>query len=274
MPITEEPLDLFLHRPPARLVATILFPTGMTANQLTLVAAVIGVAGGALVGVGTRAAILASAALLWLFLILDCADGELARKQGGGSRLGQVLDGISDYFVAISTHIGFLVLAWRTSAFDAVPRWALFAIVGASGVCQAVHSGLFDAAKTKFRRGLGRNQSGLESRESLLEELKQATTFKQRLILRLYIPYVAVQRRAGAPSEAERAPSQIEFLAWSLLGPTMRMTVIIASVLGVLADPRALVLYPATGLIAANAWMLVMLAWRKGKKVQSPEAKV
>jgi hypothetical protein len=54
----------------------------------------------------------------------------------------------------------------------------------------------------------------------------------------------------------------------------MRMTVIIASVLGVLADPRALVLYPATGLIAANAWMLVMLAWRKGKKVQSPEAKV
>lgn len=259
--IFEEPLDAVLYRPLARGVAAIALPLGMTANHVTLMASLVGIFAGVAAGIGARPWPWISAGALAAFMVLDCADGEVARRRGGGSRLGQVLDGISDYLVSISAHIGFLVLAWRSPAFAEVPRWALFAVVLASGISKAVHSALFDAAKTKFRRGMGKSSQGLESEASLREELAQAKTWRDRLILRVYIPYTAAQRRATAADEAP--PSQAEFLGWTMLGPTMRLTALMVAVALYLVESKALVIYPAFGIVAMNAWLAVMLVWRR-----------
>ncbi len=259
--ISEEPLDAVLYRPLARGVAAVALPLGMTANHVTLLASIVGIFAGVAAGFGARPWPWIAAGALAAFMVLDCADGEVARRRGGGSRLGQVLDGISDYLVSISAHVGFLVLAWNTPAFAEVPRWALFAVVLASGISKAVHSALFDAAKTKFRRGMGKSSQGLESEQSLREELARAVSWRDKLILRLYIPYTAAQRRATAADEAP--PSQAEFLGWTMLGPTLRLTAIMIPVALYPIEPRALLAYPAFGLVAANAWLAVMMVWRR-----------
>ncbi|MBI3270128.1 MAG: CDP-alcohol phosphatidyltransferase family protein [Planctomycetes bacterium] len=277
-PITEEPLDHFFYRPLSRAVVAVLHPLGVSANQVTIAAAMLGICGGVCIGFGTRRATLAAAGALLAFLVLDCADGELARRRGGGSRLGHVLDGCSDYLVAITVHLALIALALRTPYLDGMWRWITVAVIFATGISKAVHSALFDAAKTRFRHGLGRKATGLESMETLHEELRQAGSARERAFLRIYITYVRMQRgvgakggeagdgaaRAAAPPEPPM--SEREFLAWSVLGPTARMTAVLAALLASLVAPRALVLYPLFGLVFANAWLagLKSLAARRG----------
>lgn len=246
MPISEEPLDKFLNRPLAKPIVAALFPLGVTANQITLLAMVTGVTGGVAIALGTRAWIIAAAALLEFFLILDCADGEMARRRGGGSRLGAVLDGISDYATAISVHVGLLLLGWKV--IDG-PKWAVFAVVAATGFSKALHAAMFDAAKQRFR---GRSW---EPVDQIRGELSRATTAGDRFVLTLYLGYVKGQHVFGS---ARPAPSQGEFLAWCVLGPTLRMTVLAGSLVASLWEPRALLVYPAFGLVFANAWMAVL----------------
>jgi phosphatidylglycerophosphate synthase len=248
MPLTEEPLDAWIYRPLSKAIVAALDPTGMTANQITIVAAIVGVTGGAVVGVGRREWTIAGAALLVLFMILDCADGEMARRRGGGSRLGQVLDGISDYLVGISVHVGLLTAGLRLP----YSAWIVVAVVAAAGLCTALHSARFDAAKARFRMGLGQTVRALESHDTLGAELQAAKTWRDRFVLRLYIPYVSLQRGVGIGAGAI---GQGEFLAWCVLGPTMRMSIIVLALVGSLWDARSLFVYPAFGIVASNVWL-------------------
>jgi len=236
-----------------------------------VIAAAVGTFGGVATALGaTSPWPWISAGALWLFLILDCADGELARMRGGGSRLGQVLDGLSDYLVALTVHVGLLILAWRSPAFDAVPRWALIAIVTASGLCKAAHSALFDAAKMRFRRALGRNVPGMEPSEVLRAELAAAGTFRERLVLRIYMFYIGWQRTSGASKAEGERMTQARFLGWSLLGPTLRLSVILGVIAAFPFEPRALAIYPVFALVVANGWMIVMFAWARATRPSAP----
>jgi hypothetical protein len=188
----------------------------------------------------------------------------MARRRGGGSRLGQVLDGISDYLVAIAVHVGILIVGLRSP----YPAWAVVAAVAGAGLCKAVHSARFDAAKARFRMGLGHSVKALETREQLEAELRAATSWRERSVLRLYIPYVAMQRGVGSMGGAI---GQGEFLAWCVLGPTARMSLIALCVVGALWDSRALLAYPLFGIVVANAWMLV-LSVRRPAPAGAPES--
>jgi phosphatidylglycerophosphate synthase len=248
MPLTEEPLDAWIYRPLSKAIVAVLHPTGMTANQITVVAAIVGVTGGAAVGVGRREWTVAGLALLVLFMILDCADGEMARRRGGGSRLGQVLDGISDYLVAISVHVGLLIAGLRLP----YAAWIVAVVVAVAGLCMALHSARFDAAKASFRKGLGQTVCALESPDALVAELRAAKPWRDRFVLRLYIPYVSLQRGVGAGGGAI---GQGEFLAWCVLGPTMRMSIIVLALVGSLWDAWSLFVDPGFGIVASNVWL-------------------
>src|SRR5712692_628372 len=160
-PITEEPLDLYLNRPLAKPIVGVLYRTPMTANQVTVCAGIVGITAGVAIALATPAWIVTAAALLWFFLILDCADGELARRKGGGSRFGRILDGFSDYLVAVSMHVGFWLVAVQTPALvETVSVGGLFVIVLLAGLCKAIHSALYDAAKHRYRMSLSGSTSG------------------------------------------------------------------------------------------------------------------
>jgi len=67
-------------------------PNGVTAGFI-----VCGLAAGAVVALGGPASAIAAAALVQVYLLLDCADGELARWSGRTSAAGVYLDGIGHY---------------------------------------------------------------------------------------------------------------------------------------------------------------------------------
>lgn len=81
----------------------------ITPNQVTYGSLVVGLLGSFFL---YRAAFLGGASwnyaaaglLLFASVILDCADGQIARAKGGGSRMGRILDGMVDLFVMLPAY--------------------------------------------------------------------------------------------------------------------------------------------------------------------------
>ncbi len=70
---------------------------GWPPNAVTAGFIVCGVAAGAVAALGGLASAIAAAVLIQVYLLLDCADGELARWSGRTSATGVYLDGIGHY---------------------------------------------------------------------------------------------------------------------------------------------------------------------------------
>lgn len=98
---TDELADAAVHRPLAGLIVRAVERTAVTPNHLTLLSMGFGLCAGLYLAIGHPAA----AGLILLHLVLDCSDGQLARKRGP-SRLGRILDGLSDDAAGIAMYLG------------------------------------------------------------------------------------------------------------------------------------------------------------------------
>jgi phosphatidylglycerophosphate synthase len=129
---TYQPLGRFWALGPARRVARALAPTQVHPNVLTLGAAALVLGASAVVGSpwhgwGANAA---TALALALGLILDTADGHLARLQGTASEFGRWLDGWLDEVGDMTLHAA---IAWSAYARSEHAGWLLVGIVYAAG---------------------------------------------------------------------------------------------------------------------------------------------
>ncbi|HSV63040.1 MAG TPA: CDP-alcohol phosphatidyltransferase family protein [Chthoniobacterales bacterium] len=133
----EELTDLHFFRPVGLVVARAGRALGLTPIGLTVIAAIIGIAGGTLLYDDRLG--LFGFALLILHSILDSADGQLARLTGKVTELGRALDGLSGYatHVAIYLAIGFGLFHRGSPATIFI--WMLFA-----GIATAIHAGMYD----------------------------------------------------------------------------------------------------------------------------------
>lgn len=93
----------------------------MRPNHLTTLRIVTGVAAGACFATGRDGWVLAGAAVMVLSLLLDRADGELARLTGKTSRFGHVYDLIADGTANAAVFLG-IGLGLRSSA---LAEWAV-----------------------------------------------------------------------------------------------------------------------------------------------------
>ncbi len=135
----EEPIDMVWHRPLAALLAAALIPLPITPNQVTFMSLIVGwcatAAFYATVFVEDSAfgpwGFVLSGLLMFFSVIFDCADGQLARAKGGGTRMGRILDGLVDVlvmaplYVLVVFHIGDVhgTFAFWFSAFAGLFAW-------------------------------------------------------------------------------------------------------------------------------------------------------
>ncbi|MFN2621704.1 MAG: CDP-alcohol phosphatidyltransferase family protein [Chthoniobacterales bacterium] len=133
----EELADLYFFRPAGLVVARAARALGLTPIGLTLIAAMIGIAGGALL-YDERLGLVAFA-LLILHSIFDSADGQLARLTGKVTELGRVLDGLSGY----ATHAA-IFLAIGFGLFHRGADTSIFIWMAAAGIATAIHAGMYD----------------------------------------------------------------------------------------------------------------------------------
>lgn len=129
---TYQPLGRFWALGPARRLAQWLRPTSIRPNALTAASGMLMLAGALVVAfAGQGAAARGTTALvLALALVLDTADGHLARLQGTASDFGRWLDACLDELGDMALHAA---IAWAAFVRDAHPGWLLLGMAYAMG---------------------------------------------------------------------------------------------------------------------------------------------
>ncbi|MET0790045.1 MAG: CDP-alcohol phosphatidyltransferase family protein [Polyangiaceae bacterium] len=96
----EEPIDVWVHRPPAYVLARILLPTPVSPNLVTVGSIVLGCAAGVAIFSSFPHHLPAAGVLIFSSAVLDCCDGQLARLRKSSSAFGRMLDGVADLVVS------------------------------------------------------------------------------------------------------------------------------------------------------------------------------
>lgn len=207
----EEPIDRYFHRPVAAAVAAALIPTGLGPNHVTLMSLISGWTGSVALylsffeGWGGSMGWLVAAFFLFGAVILDCADGQLARARGGGTRVGRILDGFVDVLVLLPAYV-ILGVGIRHLYGSG---WFVAAAV--AGFSTWIHCIIYDKLKNLYlahtmpQAGGG---EGTETVEAVRAELAEARAQGQRLerfLLWIYVGYLQVQERFASGSTEKRS---------------------------------------------------------------------
>jgi hypothetical protein len=94
----------------------------MTPDQVSFLAAALGLAVGPVFALGTRPAFVAGGLLFQFAFIVDCIDGKLARALGTTSDKGAALDIFGDSIRRASSSLGLIVGIWRAEG-DGTEFW-------------------------------------------------------------------------------------------------------------------------------------------------------
>ncbi len=228
----EELVDYYWHRPLAGLFVQLIQDGPITPNQVTISSGFVSALSGTAIGLGGYyGAWWASvgAVLLLISIVLDCADGQLARIKGISSVLGRALDGTMDIVapVAVFHGMAFYLLG---SGFSA---WLIWPIAGAAGLSLLWHAQQYDLGKNIYlhasRPDFSLGGDTLLTPENMREmkvELQERGETLSFWVIRLFLGWTETQAPQLRPwlqadhtanSDAERA------LFRELFRPLMRM---------------------------------------------------
>jgi phosphatidylglycerophosphate synthase len=148
----EEPIDVWVHRPPAYVLARLLLPTAVSPNSVTVASIVLGCAAGWAIFAGFPGHLPLAGGLIFCSAVLDCCDGQLARLRKSSSAFGRMLDGVADLLVS-----GVVVGggAWLVLRKYHDPTWLLAVssvLTGATILTGSFHTTMYDHFKNVFLR--------------------------------------------------------------------------------------------------------------------------
>lgn len=127
-----QPLGRFWALGPARAIARALRPTIVRPNAVTLAATALMLAASGVIATASDS-IVARALIglsLAMGLVLDTADGHLARLQGTASEFGRWLDAVLDELADMALHVA---IAWAAFARSGSSSWLVLGMAYAAG---------------------------------------------------------------------------------------------------------------------------------------------
>jgi len=261
-PDVEELADLYLFRPLAFLLVKAIYRTSLTPNQLSGISMLLGIMAGTSLAAAGPAGVWAGAALLFLAVVVDCADGQLARLKKSGTHMGRVVDGAVDYVVGLAVYLG-LGLGVLPVALPGLKGWLILAAAGASNM---IHSAIFDYYRIRYLAYVhGVRSAQVEDRSAFRREYvelgRRGGQKLRRRFIRLYLGYTAFQLKisrdpatlVSIEPEAFRKANRFTMRLWSFLGSsTQAVLLIVMLVLG------RLDLYFWAMIVALNAVMVAL----------------
>ena len=143
----EEATNRYLVHPVSRRIVDRLVRTSVTPNQVS-VASVFAAAVGALcyLKLPWPWGPVCGVAFQFLWHVLDGADGDLARRTGRASPIGELVDGVCDHVSQVLVYLAFVALLYPTMGGGA---WVL-AI--AAGVSHFVQANAYETGRKTYRR--------------------------------------------------------------------------------------------------------------------------
>jgi len=186
-PSVEEWTDVHFFRPVGIRIARALAPTRATADQVTVVGLVIGLAAGHLLVYQRLWVNLAGVALLVCSDLFDSADGQLARLKGTSTRFGRVIDGLSDTLRFLNLYVHLFVRMVHGEGWG----WPALALVGVVIWSHSLQGAAVDFIKNAYLE-LGAEGGGeTDLPEDLAPEAPGGAL--ARAVHRLYRAYVRRQ---------------------------------------------------------------------------------
>jgi phosphatidylglycerophosphate synthase len=194
----EEPIDVYVHRPPAYVLALLLLPTRVSPNMVTVGSIVLGFAAGLSILTPFRWHLPIAGLCVFGSAVFDCADGQLARMRGSSSAFGRMLDGAADYMVSAAVVGG---AAWLVLRKFQEPTW-LFALAGLLTLLTILtgtfHTTMYDHFKNVFLRLTHpsyRDGEDLAAAEQRFRAQSVERSLAMRLVWSLYFFYMRTQSK-------------------------------------------------------------------------------
>jgi len=230
----EEVFDLIFYRPLAFLFVKLIYPTNLTPNQISFIALGFGVAGGIMYGFVSSQALIIAGILLIIYDILDCSDGQLARLKKTGTITGRIIDGFSDWVVAVAIYLA-IGFGFANAAEEPFLMWLLVVLAGASN---ALHSILLDFYRNRFMDNVLNRANTLgdslkEFENSYAELNTRPGKYFDKFILWLYLKYSSLQKNFSTGTDIRFEPDDYYqknrriLHLWTYLGPTTELTFLI-----------------------------------------------
>lgn len=146
----EELIDYYWHRPLAGLLVQVIEDWPVTPNQITVASGLVSLFAGTAMGLGGYYGTWWSyvgAALLLFSIVLDCADGQLARIRGVSSTVGRILDGTMDAAAPLAVFHGMAFYLLGAAGED---PWIIWPVGWAAGGSLLWHVQLYDVGKNIY----------------------------------------------------------------------------------------------------------------------------
>lgn len=243
--ILDELFDHYVSRPVARPVASVLAKyTAISANQVTVVTGALGALTGLMMAKPNP---FVGGLLMVLVIVMDCLDGELARRTSGGGWRGRAADGISDSVLAIGMFVGMVVYTWRAhSLFDnTLSNFAVWLLLFAGAAASFVwHSAVVDDIKQRLK------DSSVD--DTIEEEQPNPNSWIDRQLHQSLVRYVKWLRRSTGKNRPGGYPL---FKKVRLLGPTQHHLACAIAAICCQLWSWSYVAYAIFALVPANLYM-------------------
>ena len=209
----EEPVDYLVNRPLASLLVRALARTKISPNQVTALSGLVGIASGIVVATapqGLSLQIPVGGLLLFISIVLDCADGQLARLRGQSSMMGRALDGYVDVIPTGSIFLGFAWFMYK-AGYDPI----LINVIGwSAGYSMKWQAHSYDHAKNIFLH----NTLPPEKRAQALPTPEEIEEERQRHLARVDRFGAMIVRGFGHLTKSQRRGFQKKRMGLGLPG--------------------------------------------------------
>jgi phosphatidylglycerophosphate synthase len=258
----EELADVYFFRPLGFIAARLAAALRMTPTQMTILSAVVGVAGGVLLC--TQRFALLGFALLITYSIFDSADGQLARLTGQVTELGRVLDGVGGYITHAAIYIGIVAGLVQSGPTGGTLLWAALAAI--SNIAQAQ---MYEFHRHHYAtivvKGLVLQDDPAKIASGWIKWLYRWYLTLQRSLNGLHLDVeslIATRSKAGVVSSEDRNRYRECFYwvvrGWNLLGDNTRFYAI-----GVLAWLHRIDLFFIFILVPMNVALVGLWLWQR-----------
>ena len=253
--------DVYFFHPLGSICARLANSLRMTPTQVTIVSALMGVAGGALL-FDERLGLVAFA-LLIVHGIIDSADGQLARMTGKSTELGKVLDAVAGYVTHAAIYLAIAAGVLHRGGSSVILVWMVLA-----GIATIAQAQMYEYHRRAYSSVVGegclpRHDPAMVGPS--LRWIMHGYLFVQRWLIGLHAEVeAALARRSigGGVRDEDRLRYRDHFYwrvrGWNLLGDNTRFYAI-----GVLACFHRIDLYFAFILLPMNLALIVLWLWQR-----------
>jgi hypothetical protein len=181
--------------------------------------------------------------MYFLFNVLDCSDGQLARLKRNGTLAGRIIDGIADYISGILVYVG-IGMGFADHQENKTLWWTLLSLAALSNI---LHSMVTDNERNRFAKYAWRKSDhfgdDLEVYRNEFDRLKLERRYGfSMLVIYIYLKYMQVAIKISSPKKHPKAEVHYDpqeyykankrvIKLWTYLGPTTHITLLVVSTL-------------------------------------------